>query len=95
MVAVRKDFQLAGESVGIGGGESPSPIGWEKVAGRSVEGQLSRAAQHIQPRTPIAIASRRFRGFTFAALGDADSIQSSKGAIPFNIRTFPGKDILK
>jgi len=26
-----KFFQLAGEGVGIGGGESPSPSGWERV----------------------------------------------------------------
>lgn len=45
-------FQFALKCVTLGGGESPSPIGWERVTGRSGEGQSSHDVEGIQ--RPVA-----------------------------------------
>ncbi len=47
-------FQLAGEGIGVGGGESPSPFGWESVTGRSGEGKSSYDVQHVECPAPKA-----------------------------------------
>jgi hypothetical protein len=49
-----KLFKFAGGGVGVGGGESPSPIGWERVAGRPGEEQPPHNVQHIQRPVPKA-----------------------------------------
>jgi hypothetical protein len=51
-------FQFTGKDVGVGGRESPSPIGWERVAGRPGEGQLPDGVQHIQ--CPAALLDGNF-----------------------------------
>jgi len=48
-----KFFEFAGEGVGVGGGESPSPIGWERVAGRPGEGQSPDGVEYVQ--SPAAL----------------------------------------
>ena len=45
-------LQLTGERVGVGGGESPSPIGWERVAGRPGERQPPHDVQHVRRSAP-------------------------------------------
>ncbi len=64
-------FQFAGEGVGVGGRESPSPIGWERVADRPGEGQPSSNVQHVQPRKlsgfhfqPRCVTEMSFNGLT-------------------------------
>ena len=54
-----KLLQFTSEGINIGGGESPSPIGWERVAGRPGEGQSPHDVQYVE--CPDAL-----RGFDFA-----------------------------
>ena len=62
-------FQFALTCVNLGSGESPSPIGRERVAGRSGEGQPSHNIQHVQ--RPAALGDgnifQRFDALEFFA----------------------------
>jgi len=68
-------LQFAGEDVNIGSRESPSPIGWERVADRPGEGQPSYNVQYVQRP---------------AALGDGNVFQrfDAKELFADFIRTF-------
>ncbi|GEM_PF-1299156 len=64
-----KPLQFTVVSINLVVGESPSPIGWERVAGRLGEGQPSHDVQHVE--CPAA-----FFGFDLAERFDATELRA-------------------